>query len=72
MISIQEHQVHQLSKAKAAENDKMMRALGIKRQEYVEGAAFDRDLQEQKKRDRAAQREKESEERLKKKKKRNR
>ncbi|RHZ89684.1 hypothetical protein Glove_12g30 [Diversispora epigaea] len=70
--NIQEHQVHQLSQAKATENEKMMRALGIKRQDYVEGAAFDRDLQEQKKRDRAAQREKESEERSKKKRKRNR
>ena len=65
-ISIQEYQTHHLSQAKITENEKMMRALGINSQDYVEGAAFDRDLQEQKKRERIAQREKEIEERQKK------
>ncbi|CAG8746263.1 1229_t:CDS:2, partial [Acaulospora colombiana] len=64
--NIQEHQVHQLSQAKATENERMMRALGIKPQEYVEGAAFDRDLQEQNKRDRAAKKAMEIEKRQKK------
>ncbi|CAG8688891.1 8099_t:CDS:2 [Acaulospora morrowiae] len=63
--NIQEHQVHQLSQAKATENERMMKALGIKPHEYVEGAAFDRDLQEQNKRDRLAQKAKQNEERQK-------
>ncbi|CAG8472761.1 6928_t:CDS:2 [Ambispora leptoticha] len=46
--TIQEHQTHQLSEAKAAENEKMMKALGIDSSTYSEGAAFDKELQEQK------------------------
>ncbi|CAG8512447.1 8345_t:CDS:2 [Cetraspora pellucida] len=65
--SIQEHQIHQLSQAKAVENEKMMKALGIKSNNYVEGASFDRELQAQKKLERATQREKEIEERQKRK-----
>ncbi|CAG8610109.1 23517_t:CDS:2 [Racocetra persica] len=65
--NIQEHQVHQLSQAKAVENEKMMKALGIKSNNYVEGASFDRELQAQKKLERAAQREKEIDERQKRK-----
>ncbi|CAI2163052.1 11378_t:CDS:2 [Funneliformis geosporum] len=51
--------------AKITENEKMMRALGINSQYYVEGAAFDRELQESKKRERVAQRDKELEDRQK-------
>ncbi|CAG8500282.1 17587_t:CDS:2 [Gigaspora rosea] len=65
--NIQEHQVHQLTQAKAVENEKMMKALGIRPNNYVEGASFDRELQAQKKVERAAQREKEMEERQKRK-----
>ncbi|CAB4406301.1 unnamed protein product [Rhizophagus irregularis] len=64
--NIQEYQTHHLSQAKLSENEKMMRALGINSKDYVEGAAFDRDLQDQKKRERIAQREKEIEQRQKK------
>jgi len=41
-----------------------MRALGINSKEYIEGAAFDRDLQEMKKRERIAQREIEDQKRI--------
>ena len=42
----------------------MMRALGINSKEYIEGAAFDRDIQEMKKRERVAQREIEDQKRI--------
>ncbi|CAG8668415.1 14409_t:CDS:2 [Funneliformis caledonium] len=60
--NIQEYQTHHLSQAKITENEKMMRALGINSQYYVEGAAFDRELQETKKQERIIQREKDLEE----------
>ncbi|RUS24605.1 hypothetical protein BC938DRAFT_473333, partial [Jimgerdemannia flammicorona] len=54
--SLQEHETHQLSQAKQAENAKMMRAFNIDRDDYVEGASFDRELQERKKQERIAKR----------------
>ncbi|RUS18132.1 hypothetical protein BC937DRAFT_89111, partial [Endogone sp. FLAS-F59071] len=54
--NLQEHETHQLSQAKAAENTKMMRAFNINHDNYVEGAAFDRELQERKKQERVARR----------------
>ncbi|KAI7869337.1 cwf21 domain-containing protein, partial [Spinellus fusiger] len=38
-----EHETHQLTAAKEHENKKMMMALNIKKTNYVEGAAFDRE-----------------------------
>ncbi|KAG9302452.1 hypothetical protein G9A89_006416 [Geosiphon pyriformis] len=54
--NIQDHQTHQLSEAKAVENVKMMRALGIDSSTYLEGAAFDKELQEQKRIERKSKR----------------
>ncbi|OZJ03944.1 hypothetical protein BZG36_02927 [Bifiguratus adelaidae] len=63
--SLLEHETHKRAEAKQRENDKMMKALGIDRQDYTEGAAFDRDLQEQKKRARIEAHEAAEEERRK-------
>ncbi|KAL1927770.1 hypothetical protein VTP01DRAFT_3591 [Rhizomucor pusillus] len=53
--SLQEHETHQRNAAKEIENKKMMQALKI-REDYVEGAAFDRELQEQKRQEKIARR----------------
>ncbi|KAG0185065.1 RNA-splicing factor [Apophysomyces sp. BC1034] len=53
---LREHETHQLTAAKEEENKKMMRALGIDNEKYVEGAAFDRELQEKLKEERMAKR----------------
>ncbi|KAI9275649.1 hypothetical protein BDA99DRAFT_496107 [Phascolomyces articulosus] len=51
--SLQEHETHQRNAAKEEENKKMMRALKID-SDYVEGAAFDQELQEKKRQERIA------------------
>ncbi|CAH1758667.1 2541_t:CDS:2 [Entrophospora sp. SA101] len=63
--TLQEYQTHHLTQAKAAENEKIMKALGIDSGTYIEGAAFDKELQEQKKLERIKQKELEIEERKK-------
>ncbi|KAJ8660935.1 hypothetical protein O0I10_003157 [Lichtheimia ornata] len=63
--SLQEHETHQRSAAKEQENKKMMRALKIDSEEYVEGAAFDRELQEKKRLERIAKRQAQEEARAK-------
>ncbi|OAC98853.1 hypothetical protein MUCCIDRAFT_123979, partial [Mucor lusitanicus CBS 277.49] len=58
--NFKEYETHQLAAAKEKANEKMKRALRIKK-EYVEGAAFDRDLQAQLKEEKKARREQELE-----------
>ncbi|KAJ3300481.1 RNA-splicing factor [Borealophlyctis nickersoniae] len=59
---LREHQVHQLAEAKEKKNAEMQRAFGIG-SDFVEGAAFDRELQEEKKQERIEKRAQEEEER---------
>ncbi|POY71834.1 hypothetical protein BMF94_5195 [Rhodotorula taiwanensis] len=59
---IKPHERHQLAQAKQEADSRMRRALGIK-DDFVEGAAFDRDLQQQLKLERQAERERAREER---------
>src|SRR6185369_2387111 len=63
--SLQEHQTHQISEAKARENAKFARAFDIDTDNYLEGSAFDKDYQERKRKERIALREKEREDRRK-------
>ncbi|KAJ3086839.1 RNA-splicing factor [Quaeritorhiza haematococci] len=56
------HDVHQLAAAKEATNRKFASALGIRQGDFVEGAAFDRELQERKKLERIHERERRLEE----------
>ncbi|BGP55322.1 RNA-splicing factor [Rhodotorula sphaerocarpa] len=62
--AIKPHERHQLAQAKQEADARMRKALGI-RDDFVEGAAFDRDLQEQLKLQRQAERERAREERAK-------
>ncbi|CAO3640854.1 unnamed protein product [Cunninghamella blakesleeana] len=64
--NLQEHETHLLQAAKNEENIKFANALGIKQgNDYVEGAAFDRELQERKKLERMEKRQIEMEEKAK-------
>ena len=58
-LNVASEATHELAAAKEAENDKMMRALGIRREDYREGMAFDQDYQAEK----AAQRKEDGEKR---------
>ncbi|RKP06275.1 hypothetical protein THASP1DRAFT_2832, partial [Thamnocephalis sphaerospora] len=53
---LKEHETHQLQKAKEEENVRMQAALGVST-EYVEGQAFDRELQERLRQERREARE---------------
>ncbi|GAA5981788.1 hypothetical protein JCM10908_004609 [Rhodotorula pacifica] len=61
---IKAHERHQLAEAKQQADSRMRKALGIK-DDFVEGASFDRELQEQLKQQRQAERERAREERAK-------
>ncbi|KAI7903182.1 cwf21 domain-containing protein [Cokeromyces recurvatus] len=61
--NLKEYETHQLSAAKEKANEKMKKALKID-QEYVEGSAFDRELQEKLREERKAKREAELEAKL--------
>ncbi|KAI9476318.1 MAG: cwf21 domain-containing protein [Benjaminiella poitrasii] len=61
--NLKEYETHQLSAAKEKANEKMKKALGINK-EYVEGSAFDRELQEKLREERKAKREAELEVKL--------
>ncbi|CAO3647708.1 unnamed protein product [Cunninghamella echinulata] len=64
--SLQEHETHLLQTAKNEENSKFAKALGIKQDDgYIEGEAFDREVQERKKLERMEKRRIEMEERMK-------
>ncbi|KAI9304042.1 hypothetical protein BJ944DRAFT_164345 [Cunninghamella echinulata] len=65
-FSLQEHETHLLQAAKNEENLKFAKALGIKQGDsYIEGEAFDREVQERKKLERMEKRRIEMEERMK-------
>ncbi|KAJ3038491.1 RNA-splicing factor [Rhizophlyctis rosea] len=61
--TLKEHQVHQLAEAKEKKNAEMQRAFGISK-DFVEGAAFDRDLQERLKQERAEKRQQREDQRI--------
>ncbi|SAM05831.1 hypothetical protein [Absidia glauca] len=62
--NLQEHETHLLQAAKAEENIKFANAFGIRHEDHVEGQAFDRELQEQKKQERMERRRLEMEKQL--------
>ncbi|KAJ3054668.1 RNA-splicing factor [Rhizophlyctis rosea] len=63
--TLKDHQVHQLAEAKEKKNAEMQQAFGISSKNFVEGAAFDRDLQERLKQERAEKRQQQEDERIK-------
>ncbi|KAI8148870.1 cwf21 domain-containing protein [Fennellomyces sp. T-0311] len=62
--SLQDHETHQRNAAKEEENKKMMRALRIDSSSYVEGAAFDPEVQEKRRQERIARHQAAEESRL--------
>ncbi|KAJ1557306.1 RNA-splicing factor, partial [Cladochytrium tenue] len=59
------HDTHLLAEAKRLENEKLAAAFNIDAKSYVAGAAFNQELQEQKRRERIAERDRAEEERKK-------
>ena len=60
---VSQHDVHMMAAMKQEHNRRLANAFGIRENEFVEGAAFDQDLQEQKKLDKIRERERILEER---------